>query len=291
MELTLAALCWPPAAVVFATAVALAALITANTMCLCWQLFFTLIASPSCCNLSPPPAGKTVEMLSLILVNPPPYNHKYILGVAAAEAAAPAGGGTASAMAADAAAAAAGGGRPGSAASSPPPPPPPRPRGGTLVVCPPTLLQQWQAELANHAHGTLAVEIYDGLRGLSGADDNNKPGRDAGDGDREVEVLEVLDGGSGRGRGSGRKRQKTSQQQQRQRELELYPLLLAGEYVAPTFDAEAEVAAAMRRLQKADVVLTSFDVLRAEVGHVWCVGLGGGGWGGCCDGGEPGIPL
>ena len=27
------------------------------------------------------------------------------------------------------------------------------PSGGTLVICPGTLLQQWRAELGNHAHG------------------------------------------------------------------------------------------------------------------------------------------
>lgn len=39
-----------------------------------------------------------------------------------------------------------------------------------------------------------------------------------------------------------------------------------GEEVEAGFDAAAEAAAAARRLQEADVVLTSFDVLRAEVG-------------------------
>ena len=45
----------------------------------------------------------------------------------------------------------------------------------------------------------------------------------------------------------------------------------AGEDIEPSFDAAAEAQAALRRLQHADVVLTSFDVLRAEVGrrHVW----------------------
>jgi hypothetical protein len=120
-------------------------------------------------------------------------------------------------------------------------------RGGTLVVCPPALLQQWQAEISNHTHGALTVEVYDGLRGLTGA----------------------LEERGGTGSGGGAKRQKPAQ-----REAELYNRLLAGEEVAASFDAEAEVAAALRRLQQADVVLTSFDVLRAEVGGWWFVPVG-----------------
>jgi hypothetical protein len=119
-------------------------------------------------------------------------------------------------------------------------------RGETLVVCPPALLQQWQAEISNHTHGALTVEVYDGLRGLTGA---------------------LEERGASGGSSGGAKRQKPAQW-----EAELYNRLLAGEEVAASFDAEAEVAAALRRLQQADVVLTSFDVLRAEVGGCggWC---------------------
>lgn len=35
--------------------------------------------------------------------------------------------------------------------------------GGTLVVCPPALLQQWKAEISNHAGTSLNVVLYDGL--------------------------------------------------------------------------------------------------------------------------------
>jgi len=124
------------------------------------------------------------------------------------------------------------------------------PRGGTLVVCPPALLQQWQAEAANHAHGALTVEVYDGLRGLGNAFDAPLRG-----------------GGSGGGGGGSGQKQKQKRQKPAQREMELYARLLAGEEIEASFDAEAEAAAALRRLQAADVVLTSFDVLRAEVGN------------------------
>lgn len=182
-------------------------------------------------------AGKTVEMMALFLANPPPWRALLADGGAApssqleappaknSEAGEPA---TASADSGGESSSPAAAGPRSSGTNGQPP------RGGTLVVCPPALLQQWQAELSNHAHGALVVEIYDGLRGLSGA------------------VQEE---------GSSKRRAKPAQ-----REMELYARLLAGEQVEASFDAEAEAASALRRLQHSDVVLTSFDVLRAEVG-------------------------
>ncbi len=157
------------------------------------------------------------------------------------------------------------------------------PCGGTLVVCPPALLQQWQAELSNHAHNALTVEVYDGLRGLSGAlQDQTKEKKRQKPAQREMELYgRLLAGGWEAGGGGVRSWVSGGPQKEwTQTGVVLAVCLLQpmgippchpiahcrpGEDIAPTFDAEAEVKAALRRLQSADVVLTSFDVLRAEV--------------------------
>lgn len=119
-------------------------------------------------------AGKTVEMMALFLANPPPEGLRaralqHQPSGQAAEAADGASWGDE-----DGGATARGGGsheppQNGGAANGQrikAPAPAAAPCAGTLVVCPPALLQQWQSELSNHAHGALVVEVYDGLRGL-----------------------------------------------------------------------------------------------------------------------------
>ena len=224
-------------------------------------------------------AGKTVEMMALFLANPPPCHQQ--LNIAAPRSSQQDGldaAGTASdadepsldgqpSAAAAAPSAATVSGNEGQA-----------PRGGTLVVCPPALLQQWQAELSNHAHGALSVEVYDGLRGLAGplldlswALLRTTP----------AQGVLVLSGGWVGGGGVGgwgiASRMKASttchvqdffHAKQHQFNLRHPTVRPAGEDIEPSFDAAAEAQAALRRLQHADVVLTSFDVLRAEVNFV-----------------------
>ncbi|KFM24288.1 E3 ubiquitin-protein ligase SHPRH [Auxenochlorella protothecoides] len=101
--------------------------------------------------------------------------------------------------------------------------------GGTLVVCPPALVQQWRAELAAHAGPGVAVAVYDGLRGLA--------------------PLTPAE----------------SRQTVAQREAELYSRLAAGEAPWPSFSPEAEAGEAAAKLRAADVVLTTFEVLKQEV--------------------------
>ncbi len=52
---------------------------------------------------------------------------------------------------------------------------------------------------------------------------------------------------------------------QAQREAELYSRLAAGEAPGPSFSPEAEAGEAAAKLRAADVVLTTFEVLKQEV--------------------------
>jgi SNF2 family DNA or RNA helicase len=160
-------------------------------------------------------------------------------------------------------------------------PAPGRPGGNTLVVAPQALVQQWQNELRRHSG--LRVEVYEGMRfyrqqarrlgcgagwgvaGRRGAlapapppaarpclTSAPPPRRRPRPPQREDEERR------GRKRMSKEARAATAA-------LELMQYCLEGPPEAPAYDAEAEAAEAARALLGADVVLTTYAVLQAEV--------------------------
>lgn len=102
--------------------------------------------------------------------------------------------------------------------------------GGTLIVCPPSLLEQWHEEFERHTGGALTVSLYRGMSGLAAV-----------------------------ARESGGKK-KT----QAQREMELYERMRSGDD-RPSYSPAQEAVEAVHHLLAADVVITTFDVLKNEV--------------------------
>lgn len=131
--------------------------------------------------------------------------------------------------------------------------------GGTLVVCPPALLQQWVSELQNHAGGSLKVEVYDGIRRELDREEKRK---------REETNLAICQDGMQKSVDhflAGLSRKKYGALTEAMvREAQMYAARAAGQ-PQPSEDPSEIVLKEARRIAVADVVLTSFDVLKSEI--------------------------
>lgn len=103
--------------------------------------------------------------------------------------------------------------------------------GGTLIICPPALLEQWKGEFKRHTNDALKVIIYRGM-------------------DKNANL-----------KGTAAEKRESIMQ----REGKLLDMMRNGEEVEPSFNPNESAQIALDSLLEADVVLTSFNVLRDEV--------------------------
>ena len=129
--------------------------------------------------------------------------------------------------------------------------------GGTLVVAPHALLQQWASEISNHAGGSLRVEVYNGIR----HELEKEAKRTQLDTETSFVAMKknanlVFPGLS--------KQQYISISEEMLREAHFHMMNSLGKPL-PVEDPSELVLKEARRLAAADVVLTSFDVLKNEI--------------------------
>ncbi|KAL0039084.1 hypothetical protein WJX77_007371 [Trebouxia sp. C0004] len=113
--------------------------------------------------------------------------------------------------------------------------------GSNLVVCPMQLKDQWINEVAEK-HGSLKVVVYEGLKWQH---------RQAQEDSRQTKK-------------SPPNRNKAARMAWAQDQWEKLVQVSSGE-AGPSFDPQQEASDAVQQLQEADVVLTSYEVLRQEV--------------------------
>lgn len=129
--------------------------------------------------------------------------------------------------------------------------------GGTLVVAPSALLQQWAAEINNHTGGSLKIEIYNGIRHeLEKEGKRSRAESDISLVEMRKSVFRLFPGFSKRNYGAIT--------DDMIREAHLNALIASGEPL-PVEDPSELVLKEARRIAVADVVLTSFDVLKNEI--------------------------
>ena len=133
-----------------------------------------------------------------------------------------------------------------------------RPNGGTLVVCPSALLQQWEHEIRTHTDGSVTVWTYLGLKSPLPWEEESKED-DPGAASKPAPS-------AGRPKGGKSKKGGIRVTTQMQREMEWFERRIQGEEL-PTEDLNERAASIAQWMASRNIVLTSFDVLRAEVNY------------------------